>query len=77
MKQTGESEYTLSTGKVFYANRGIIGHGPDEYDEFTEGFDGHCDEGIDEPFTPAEKIEICEYMIERWTALKAKIGGAS
>ena len=72
MKQTGESQYTLSTGTVFYANRGIIGTGPGEYDEMTEGYDGHCDEGVHPPFTAPERVEICDYMIDRWTKLREK-----
>jgi len=57
-----EHEYILNTGKIFPANHGLIGinhelvaHG---------GYDQVIHE--DSEFTPEERKEISEYMIELW-----------
>jgi hypothetical protein len=74
-------EYTFSSGRVGRANRGIIGIAPDL--EVTDGYDGGFDttpprrswafDGDDDlQFTPAERAELANYMIERWTAFKNK-----
>lgn len=65
--------YTLSTGKTFYANNGILGLSI-EGDGLYEGYDSgvHVDETsppgpVDEQqFTPREKQEIAIVMIKRW-----------
>lgn len=77
--QYKNNEYTLSTGKKFYANNGILGLNPDGT-EFYEGYDGDvetpwtepldCDDD-DDPrigniFTPEERKEIADEMIKRW-----------
>ncbi len=61
-----EDHVTLGTGRRFYANRGIIGLGPDG--GVSEGLDG----GVDtDKFTPDERRELAEMMIARWR----KFGG--
>jgi hypothetical protein len=61
---------TLSTGREFYCFRGIIGMS-DNYevgDEVTYGFDG----GFSiEDWTPQEKQELADYMINLWQKFKA------
>jgi hypothetical protein len=72
--------YTLSTGRRFYANNGILGLGPPEEDEALRGcfygYDGSVSQPEDtdptgpepEPLTPPERREITVMMIERWRA---------
>ncbi len=51
----------LSTGRNLYANRLILGIGPDL--ALYEGYDG----GIDEAeLTQAERVELAKMAIERW-----------
>jgi len=67
-----KEEFILSTGKVFRANRAIIGLGQlyGQW-ELCEGYDGvYYDE-----FTEAEIKEIAEYMISLWKKFKAESGG--
>lgn len=54
-------DFELSTGKKFYANRGILGLSEDG--DITEGYDGGFDE---RKFNKAERKEIAEYMINLW-----------
>lgn len=49
--------YTLSSGRKFYSNNGIIGLG------MYEGSDGSID---DRDFTLSERREVAEYCIEEW-----------
>ncbi len=77
----GDDGFVLSTGRTFYANRLILGLAPDG-DVVYEGYDGIVEatrarddwenEGAEPPFTPAERREIAEYMIERWRAWGAR-----
>jgi hypothetical protein len=56
-----------STGKEFYANKGIIGLNRDL--EIFEGYDG----GINQrEFTKQEREELSDYMIDLWQAFKLK-----
>lgn len=67
MKYIGD-RFTLSTGRQFYANCGILGMS-EEIMIISEGYDGRlydCEEGGDEPLTPAERVEVAEYMINLW-----------
>ena len=65
-----DSWYTLSTGRKFYANCGIIGMSrfkKDEFGKFTlslsEGYDG----GISaDDFSTREQMEIANYIIWQW-----------
>jgi len=59
----------FSSGKVVYANRGIIGLSmPGEYGwEISEGYDGRID--IDE-LSKQERIELADYMITLWQRFK-------
>ena len=74
------SNCELPSGKTFYANGGIIGI--DEDLNVTEGYDGgiefqplsQWEDGDPEnlkPWTSAEKIELADMMIDRWTRFKA------
>jgi hypothetical protein len=70
------NEYTLSSGRTFYANCGYIGIGPGgSNDRLPEGYDGTIDlvRGWDEdfvPWTPEERAELADEMIRLWTAFK-------
>ncbi len=75
MERLTRDEYRLSTGRVFYANRGIVGIEPkaDGTLEVTEGYDGgvsvdgseFCDPPRP-PWTQAERAELATYMSEQW-----------
>jgi len=70
---------TFSTGKERYANCGIIGLAPDG--EVTQGSDGGFwareeAEYRDDPLTPAERLELADYMIERWKMFRDSALGA-
>lgn len=59
-------EYVLSTGRKFYANCGIIGISP-KNDDVSEGYDGDVYvDWFENPWTIAEKVELAEFMIDRW-----------
>uniref|UniRef100_A0A6M3IJT8 Uncharacterized protein n=2 Tax=viral metagenome TaxID=1070528 RepID=A0A6M3IJT8_9ZZZZ len=71
------SKVLFSTGKEKYANVGIIGLGSDG--DVTEGYDGgfyNPSEFLfddEEPeLTPGERIELADFMIERWSEFKIK-----
>ncbi len=56
--------YRLSTGRTFYANRGLIGIAshPTNF-ELSEGYDGGiCLEG----WSAAELTELADFMIDQW-----------
>lgn len=72
---------TLSNGRHFYANCGIIGIDA-ECESISEGYDGsiahisdiHKEPGeFDKPATREEMIEIADIMIKRWTDFKGKL----
>lgn len=70
-----QSTYTLTTGRRFYAHGGIIGI--NEHGDVSEGFDGGVEVKRDwddefHPWTPAEREEVAEEMIRRWTRFKAR-----
>ncbi len=67
-----------STGRIIYANRGIIGVDPNGdvfggYDDevWAAGIQKEWDED-DPPFTREERIELADYMIGLWTAYKER-----
>ena len=60
MKVDGD-DLIFSTGKVIYANNGIVGISPNG--EITEGYDG----AINATLTSEEKQELADYAIEQWT----------
>lgn len=62
-----KNEYVLSTGRRAYAHNGIIGL--DHEGGVFEGYDGGF-ELYDGGFTDAERAEIADLMIARWTAWK-------
>lgn len=70
------SEYELSTGRKFYANNGLISIAYDG--TIAEGYDGeiriegsyHDGVNLSDAWTPAEKVELADYMIGLWTAFK-------
>ena len=68
MKQNGD-QYTLSSGREFYANRGILGVGPDG--DVSEGYDGglypeRSKGDRNKDFTPEERREIADFAIAAW-----------
>ena len=70
----------FSTGTKRYANNGIIGLGPDY--NVSEGYDGGfwapCEsEYRESELTPAERIELADYMIERWKTFRDMAFGAA
>lgn len=64
-----DENFTLSTGKRFYANCGILGLGPGL--DVSHGYDAGLWHGDYARFTPAEQAEICDYMIALWQERKA------
>lgn len=80
MTRIDRDTYELSTGRRFYANRGILGLDPDPYEDdwqsrLTGGYDQSIDEGRPSAgehgdpagiLTPAERREIAEYQIKLW-----------
>lgn len=68
-----DGQMIFSTGKRRSANGGILGL-TTEY-EVTEGYDGTFwsrveSEWTDEPLTPAERVELADYMLERWQTFR-------
>lgn len=63
-----EDEYTLSTGKVFYANNGLIGIAKQENEiDISGGYDQMIDYGDRESeFTQLERREIADFVIKLW-----------
>jgi hypothetical protein len=64
---------TFSTSTERYAHRGIIGLSPEM--TVTEGYDGRFwsreeAEYRDDPLTPAERVELADYMIEQWKTFR-------
>lgn len=76
MKRTDYDEFTLSTGRTVYANRGLIGLGINDGEfEISEGYDGHIWvddtwDGNKSKWTVSEKGELADFMIGLWTAFK-------
>jgi hypothetical protein len=81
MIHVDRDHYRLSTGRVIYANGGIIGLAPEgnardtrEWrDGVSEGYDGGIMTGTDPddyddegPWTDAERAELAAYMVELW-----------
>lgn len=63
----------FSTGTERYANNGIIGLAPDM--EVSEGYDGGFwsreeSEYRENPLTPAERVELADFMIEQWKTFR-------
>lgn len=55
--------YVLSTGRhVGHASNGILGISPEGEPELHSGYDNYAEED----FTPAERREIADAMIEAW-----------
>jgi hypothetical protein len=70
-----DSTYTLTTGRRVYANRGILGI--DEHGHVSEGYDGGVELERDwddtfQPWTPAERAELADEMIRRWSRFKSR-----
>jgi hypothetical protein len=81
MERTGRfgDHYRLSSGREFYANRGIVGMSPEfaagenGYSGcFAEGYDGEeytrksHPESLTDEWTPAERQELADYMSALW-----------
>lgn len=81
---SGFYDFELSTGRRFGANCGIVGIVQRKGGNWriTEGYDGDIygcapDEWTDDDadrWTPAERAELADYMIEQWTAFKRDVG---
>lgn len=81
MKLIRRDSYQLSTGRIFSANRGLIGLSPHD-STVSEGYDGHVflpcymdqsfvDDalsGLESPWTLAECEELRAFMIALWQA---------
>ena len=60
---------TFSTGRSINCNCGIVGI--NAMLEVSEGYDGELRPDFDdEPWTPAEKAELADYMIGLWTQFR-------
>lgn len=63
-------EYTLSTGRRFYANCGILGinHELHVYDGYDGEFyaENNLPDNYTEGWTAAERKEIADEMVRRW-----------
>jgi hypothetical protein len=70
MKIDGD-RIVFSSGKVRYANNGIIGLSP--HLGVTEGYDGDLwVDGLDNgDLSHADMVELADYMIEQWGNFKA------
>jgi hypothetical protein len=85
MEQIEPDRYRLSTGREFYANRGIVGMSPqfaDRHQEYNdcvpEGYDGSIcvNDRWSEPeeyWTGAEQHELADYMIALWQRWKSAV----
>jgi hypothetical protein len=58
----------FSSGKILYANNGIVGIDPDL--NLSEGYDGKIRQC---QITSKESLELAEYMIKKWSEFKANI----
>lgn len=70
MKPIDSDHFQLSTGRTFYAHMGLIGLTPDQGSEVrvSAGYDDSVD--VD-GWTPAERIELADYMIALWQDFRA------
>ena len=65
-EHTEQNKIYFSTGKVIYANNGIVGISPDM--EIFEGYDGSISD--DYELSRMEKIELADLMIDRWSLFR-------
>lgn len=86
MERIDDDHYSLSSGREFYACRGIIGLDPDGPYVY-EGSDGelhdeadnfHADHygtapDHDDRWTPEERRELADFMIAAWQRYKGSI----
>ena len=71
MKWKDRDTFVLeSSGNEYYANNGVIGTGPPA-DFASEGYDGGI--GSVNGFTPAERVELADYMIGLWATFKEHV----
>lgn len=64
MIKKDDSTMILKSGKKIYVNHGLISI--DDDNNIYEGYDGEIDIYDYNELTKDERIEIAEYMIERW-----------
>ena len=68
-----DEHYELEcSGRLCYANNGILGLNPDA-DDVTEGYDGGFESRYEDKFTPAERQEIGNHMIALWTTWRDRL----
>lgn len=66
---------TFSSGRIAYANLGIVGLSPD-LDQISEGYDSTIPWDFDPTYSELSRddiAELAEMMIERWTAFRDKL----
>lgn len=75
MKLTDKGFTLECSGRTFTAHCNIIG--VDDDGELTAGYDNGLGpdwkDGPERDFSPAERMEIAEYMIHRWTTYRDEI----
>lgn len=64
-------DVTLPSGRVLYANRGVVGLGPDG--DLYGGYDGTLPE-YDDPLSPSDMRVLALWMSARWAALAENAG---
>lgn len=70
MKRIGDHYVLSTTGRQFYANRGLISCVAIQGGfEIGEGYDG--DVSVDD-WTPEERAELADFMIAQWQAFKVQ-----
>lgn len=61
VEYNGHDYYKLSSGKLIYANHGILGLSSEC--NLYEGYDGSF---LHESWSREDRVEVAEMMIERW-----------
>ena len=65
--------YVLTSGRIFAANIGILGLGPELDAIMHDGYDGRCENYLEPALTPDERREIADEMIRRWNQWKERL----
>jgi hypothetical protein len=83
MKITDTNKVTFSTGKRIYAYGGIVGISEDlgvfggydqDFYDYEADYSWRTEPGEDaQHLTDAERVELADYMIERWNNFKGLV----